>query len=197
MPTISSNTTSVTVGPSGCTTNCNPCTVNCGSPCTTSCYPCGSYYCYPTSGCAYSCYPCGSYTYTCYPVPTYFQSPVPAVNVLCGVISGYRDPSGGAGYITVDGETIILQPGVAPSGAFTIGTAYCVTFTLASNGQVLSLTIPPTCRLTITFAVPSRHTVRVTGHILCRTAPTARIRDTAPRRGTPLRPVMARMPIRR
>jgi uncharacterized repeat protein (TIGR01451 family) len=138
MTTISSNTTSVTVGPSGCTSSCNPCTSNCyPNPCTSNCYPpsCG---CNPTP-CLYSCYNCGSY-YTCYPI--YTQSPVLATNVLCGVISGYRPPAGGAGYITVDGETIVLQPGVAPGGvAFVIGSPYCVTFTLASNGQVVSLTV--------------------------------------------------------
>jgi hypothetical protein len=75
--------------------------------------------------------------------PNYSQGPYPGTEYICGLVSQYTPaPPGGIGYLTVNGETLILSPGLVLGGTpLVVGQSFCITFTLANNGQITSLTV--------------------------------------------------------
>jgi hypothetical protein len=79
-------------------------------------------------------------------VPPYYLPPQFAYGAvtICGLVSGFRPPAGGAGYISINNETLILFPNTVVGGApFTVGSVYCVTFTVGPTGQISSVIIGP------------------------------------------------------
>jgi uncharacterized repeat protein (TIGR01451 family) len=89
------------------------------------------------------CYFGGCYNSSAPPYPGAFvQSPFLGTENICGIISEYLPAATGYGHLTVNGVTLILTPGlVVDTTSFTLGQSYCVTFTLANNGVITSLSI--------------------------------------------------------
>lgn len=132
--------------------------------CPTSYPTCGPYGCYPgypfCTSVAPSCSPspycnyigCSGYpycvTYTCAPVaPVAPVTPTVSItgqSTICGAVTSYVPPTGAsAGQVTIDGESILLMPGVTVTGAVPLSTGgnYCLTFTTNTSGLVSSLVV--------------------------------------------------------
>jgi uncharacterized repeat protein (TIGR01451 family) len=119
MATVSSNSTTLTIGPPS--PGPGP-----------AFYPPYNYYPY---------YP-PSFTYPNYPPYNPYGSSFNGTVTVCGVISGYRPPIGGAGYIEINGENLILFAGMVPGGIpFSVGGSYCITFVVSAYGQITSLIV--------------------------------------------------------